>query len=511
MKKIIIWIIILLVLVWAWVFSFFMMKNTAWNNLTQHKILKDEIEKLNKEDESENAWLEQVDILKKRFSLKWTIMKWDSYFENNQMLLALNEYLKAFRESPDDSEITKKIALVYFELKKFNQAFDYYSKSQDKLNEIEKENMLLSLIYTLDLENKTNIKDVSEKIKWLNISRDEKIYYINSMSCVINFHECKKLFWEYTKNPEVTFSKLLNVKKAIENFENFKTEFIYYKDALIIWALFQDKMYNISSFLWENLLKWYPNYKPILLTTWKWYYELWELQKSKELLVKYFELEPKDVNVAYLLWDINFKLRDYISSNIYYNNALLNWYLPRLDLQRKLIYNHYLLWDRRWMLKIFSYLLEENEANINDFSLWIYHAILEWKTDDAIKWANKWIEKFNWQNWYEVFYWYLWWIERERRDTQKALEYIEKWLSINPRNPLLTLNYGFLEELNWNFDKAMIHFKRTVNVNGEWEFWELALREIEAIEKFLSSQNNSNSWAVNVNSWTTITSSWNLK
>jgi hypothetical protein len=53
---------------------------------------------------------------------------------------------------------------------------------------------MLSLIYEVDLKNKTNIKETSEKIKILDIPKDEKIYYINSLNCTINLHDCKKIF-----------------------------------------------------------------------------------------------------------------------------------------------------------------------------------------------------------------------------------------------------------------------------------------------------------------------------
>jgi hypothetical protein len=46
----------------------------------------------------------------------------------------------------------------------------------------------------MDLNNKTNLKETSEKIKALDISKDEKVYYINTINCTLNFHDCKKIF-----------------------------------------------------------------------------------------------------------------------------------------------------------------------------------------------------------------------------------------------------------------------------------------------------------------------------
>jgi tetratricopeptide (TPR) repeat protein len=63
------------------------------------------------------------------------------------MLLALNEYLKAYKESPNDAQIVKKIATVYFDLKRFTQAFEYYEKVESSLDDSEREKMMLSLLY----------------------------------------------------------------------------------------------------------------------------------------------------------------------------------------------------------------------------------------------------------------------------------------------------------------------------------------------------------------------------
>lgn len=494
--------IFIFVVLWIGIFFFL---NKEDSSLSKNKIIKDEIEKINDEEkiksenskENETKENSDIEILKKRFSLRWTIMKWDNYFENNQLILALNEYLKAYRESSKDKEITKKIAKVYFDLNRYNQAFEYYKKSEGDLNEKQKEEMLLSIIYTLDIENKTNFKDVSSQIKDLKISKDEKVYYINSMACVLNFHECKKLFWDYLEeNQNVTFDKLKNIQGAIVSYKNFKGENLYYKDALIIWALFQDKLYNISAHLGKELLKDYPDYKPILLITGKWYYEIGEIENAKNFLIDYYNIDQTDTNVTYLLWDITFKLRDYLSSNIYYNSALENWFKPKIEIMRKLIYNYYVLDDKRNLIKSFEDLLKEEDATMNDFSLWIYHSILEWKSSLWYVWAQKWLEKFKWQDSYEIFYWYLWWISRENRYYKNARDFLEEWLKINPRNPLLTLNYGYLEEVEKNYVKALIYFKRTQNVNWDWEFWELAKKETQIIEKYLEKQKKeeTNTW-----------------
>lgn len=431
---------------------------------------------------------EQIDILRNRFSLRWVIMKGDNYFENNQLILALNEYLKAHRQSPTDTKIISKIAWVYFETRNFAKAHEFYALIGQKDAE-QQENYVLSLLYQTDLDNYEDINKMADKIKELQLSPEERFYYMNALNCSVNLHECKKYFENFIKaNPTLTFQKLKNVKQAFENYKNFQTENLYYKDALLIWEFYKDRLYNISSFLWEKLLVTKPDYKPVLLIIGKWYYELGKNSDAQKSLLAYYQLDPRDISIAYLLWNIYFKQRDYASSNIYYNVALRNNFEPKIELQRKLIYNYYLLDDKRSMLNIFSYLMDEEEANIEDYSLGIYHAILSNKKANAMIWSERGIKKFEWKNGVEIFYGYMGWIEREAGNIEKAEKLIKDWLNINPRNPLLTLNNGYLEKAKGNNNLAMIYFKRTINLNWEWEFGELAQKEVEIIESILNTQ-----------------------
>jgi len=429
----------------------------------------------------------KIETLRKRFTLRWTITRWDNFTTSNQPILALNEYLKALRQSPDDSQIIKKISWVYFELKRYTVAIQNFEKILNELNNEEKEKYILSLIYTLDFLSKESYKNVLEKIDKIWLTSEEVFYYKNSLNCSVSFHECKKNFQNYIDNNELTFNKLIDFKNTLINFKNFQIPDLYYKDALIIWSLYKNKLYNISNNLWEKLLQSKTNYKPILLIIWKWYYEIWNLEESKKYLEIYYNLEPNDVNITYILWNINFELKDYLTSNLYYNRAFKNLFEPKIEVLRKMIYNYYLLWDKRSMLNMFSYLIEEKNATIDDFSLWIYWSILEGRDINAISWSEKWINNFKEKSWYEIFYWYLWWIYREKDDLEKASNYINTAMKINPKDPLITLNAWYIEELKENYKLAIVYFKRTININWDGEFWELANKEIQEIEKYLKS------------------------
>jgi len=150
-------------------------------------------------------------------------------------VLALNEYVRAFKQNPKDEQIIKKLALTYFELKRFSNAIEQFSKIENFLNKEEIDKYILSLIYAINYNSEENIKIALDKINSLNITEEEKFYYTNVINSTLDFHLSKKKFEEYFKtNENLTFKKLINIKNAIINYNNFKINDVYYKDALII-------------------------------------------------------------------------------------------------------------------------------------------------------------------------------------------------------------------------------------------------------------------------------------
>lgn len=463
------------------------------SSIKEHKIIKNELKTLN--DEKNNTVIsepltktkdEKIETLRKRFSLRGTIARWDNFFEWSQPVLALNEYLKALRQNPKDEQIIKKLAVTYYELKRYKDAVAQYSKIESFLLPEDMHSYILSLLYLANFKSAESVQITTDKIKSLSISEEEKFYYLTNIWAVNDLHATKKAFEEYfIKTPQIHFKPLGNIQTAFTNFKNFQVNDIYYKDALYIGAIFQDRLFSISNILAEKLLLEKPNYKPMLLVIGKGYYEIWDLKNAKTYLEKYYALEPKDTTITYILGTINFKMKEYVTSNLYYNAAIKNWFEPKIELQRKLAYNYYLSNDKRSMLNMFSYLLNEKDANIDDFSLGIYHAILEGRTLNAQRRSDNGLKKFANQEWHEIFYAYLWWIKREEKDLVKSREYLQAGLKINPKNPLLTLNMWYLEEFEEKYKMALMYLKRTVNINGDGEFGELAKKEMSEIEKFL--------------------------
>lgn len=132
----------------------------------------------------------KIELIKKRLADKGMIIEGDSYYNHNQLSLALKKYLEFYKKNPSDPLILEKIALTYFELKKFGSSVNYLSRLPE-MPQSQKEIFALSLIYSLDMsiaENRTSIENELKKYKY---SSQEIFYYTQSLSCIADFHSCK--------------------------------------------------------------------------------------------------------------------------------------------------------------------------------------------------------------------------------------------------------------------------------------------------------------------------------
>ncbi len=179
-------------------------------------------------------------------------------------------------------------------MKKFSSAYNYYSKILDPTEEM-KEKTANALVLTSNLWNIVSIKETQKILQGIWLSREALFYYSTSLSCSNDFHKCKKDFWNYfwpeeteesltwtwAKQQEIaiTHKKLSRIKESIVNYKNFQVDDVYLKDAYIIGTWYTNDFYNLSSYMWEQLLEEKKDYKPILKIIAQSYFELWKYEQ----------------------------------------------------------------------------------------------------------------------------------------------------------------------------------------------------------------------------------------
>lgn len=437
----------------------------------------------------------KIENMKKKLALKWLILNWDTYFNNEEYTIALNKYLQTLKNLPWDVNIIEKIWDTYMKLKNFKQAYIYYSKIKDN-EKFDKNKAITSLFYIkTDKFSTQNIQELNKIIDSYKLTPEEKFYYNNSLVCITDFSLCKKNFeeyfnktetWSLENNWKLTFDKLINIKTAFDNYKNFKIDDLSYKWALISWAFFTNWLFPVAIETSKIILKEKSDYKPLIKVIAKSYFELWLYNESKMYLLSFNSIDSKDAEINYFLWVIYSKLREYVLSSIHLKLAIDLWYKNSIDARRRIIFNYNEVWEISKMLTAFNEMIEKEWENVtlNDVNLAIYYMILNWNLENAKKITTQAIKKY--ENNLDLFYWYLWWIQLEEENVEWSLELAEKNINkaieINSQNPMSNYLMWKLEIKKQDEDKAFIYFKKTISLDKDWEIWKLAKKELELLD-----------------------------
>lgn len=437
----------------------------AWSQEENKNLTTEEL----KEENTQKAIENKIETIRKRLALKWLIIQWDAYYREGKNTLALSQYLKFYRENPEDNVILEKIGDTYFNMHKYISSYNYYSKIQNPNNDI-LDKIALSLVLDTNFKDIGNIKGQQIKLLSEIPSSDIQYYYTTSLECSIDFHKCKLDFWEYLfpevwseenqweSKKEIEYKKLLSIKSAIENYRNFQIDQVYLKDAYIVASWYSEGLYSLSAHMWEQILSYKPWYKPILKIVAQSYFEMGEYEKSREVLLKYQAVDDEDPAINYMLGIIYTEQDDYILGNIHLSKAIKLWSKESLEIRRQLIHNFYELDNQSNMLKEFQDLIEnESEYTAQDLSLGIYNHILAKEYEIADSWSEMWKERFPDEA--GNFYAYQAWILREKWDFLQAESILQQGLEKFPENPFILINLGYTAlalEKKWS---AVSYFK----------------------------------------------------
>lgn len=441
----------------------------------------------------------RIDILKKRLSFKGLIQDWDMHFQNEEYTRALVKYLQVNKQNPNDQSILNKIWNIYFQLQKYDQAYKYY-KQLKGYNQLNTHQAIKSLFYSEEIKSE-NIENIKKEILSFNLTPDEIFYYTNSLTCTLNFHDCRQNYhdyfdsiipttststWEIVETKEITFQELDNIRSAIINYENFQLDDLSYKAALISWAYYQNELYSIAIATSQDTLIDSPDYRPLIKIIAKSYYEMWDYINAKKFLIQYNGLWDNEPEISYFLWIVHQKLREYTRSTIQLRKSLQLGYTQDIDIKRRLLFNYYQTWDTDKMLWIFQEMIRDNieEVTVQDMSLAIFYHILDNKNDKARIFTSFALKKFPES---EVFYGYHGWLilqdeNLDEESLKKAEEVLQKGLAINDKNPMISLTLWQLEEKRDNIKKAFIYYKQTISLDKWWEYEKFAKQKLESLE-----------------------------
>ena len=480
--------IIFIVIIISWVWYYINQENISNEQNTatgSGEILPGiaEIKQAEKEIKKQDTQ-EKIQRIKKKLALKGLIVEWDIHLENHEYTIALSKFLQLQKELPDDPAILQKIGDSFFALKRFGFAYKYYHKILD-FSQRDTHKTLLALLYSQPI-TPDSLWYFVEEISGLPLSEAEAYYYINAIACTQDISQCKKRYQDFfDSQPEADDlpDGMLSINEALENYTNFQLDDLSYKNALLVGSFYEQQMYPITILLGQQILEERPWYAPILKIVAKSYFELGDYAGAKKYLVEYNESHPNEADISFALWVVYEKLKDYIISSIHFTKSLELGYEPSVDIRRKMIYNYNALDDRQKVLSGFTELMNENSDDLEwkDYSLWIYHHIIDEQYDTAWEFITRAIEKYP-EN--ELFDGYMAWVllEQEDSDLSVAEGHIQSGLEKNKKNAMLNLLAGRLNIAQWNNNTALIYFKKTIALDEYGDFSEQAKQYITTLQ-----------------------------
>jgi tetratricopeptide (TPR) repeat protein len=224
----------------------------------------------------------------------------------------------------------------------------------------------------------------STELQKIGLSQNELDYYSNIESCYTGIHNCVISLDAYSGSYE-PISKLKNI---IDTYMKVSSDF-HYRNILLAGAFFESKEYLAGAKIAEEIVDKRPDYKIAYKIAGYCNYELGKYKEANTYLAKYYTFDTKDLTTIYTLGLINYYLEDYTMSNMYFNTAVMNGYMPKTELERRLLYNYYVLGDKKGMFKIFRYLLKESDVIEDDFIIAVHIATEENERSKGFLWANE--------------------------------------------------------------------------------------------------------------------------
>ncbi len=328
----------------------------------------------------------RVDLAKKRKNYISGIRKWDYYSLRNNPEEALKYYLTIAEKIPNDQIIRKKIAHVYFLQKNWKAAYmNYILVPIEELTDLEKNEMFQSLFF--DDSQLDRIGEV-QKIPSSTGSRE---YYRVIDTCYWGIHNCIIAIEWYSGDS----LELLDLKKVIQDAAEISPDF-QYRNLSVAAKFYELNMYGVSSRFAEQILKIRPDYYEVQKLLWFTYAELWKYGDSKKYLLEYIEKNPNDLETIIRIGEVYSHLGDIVSSNLFYNNALIAGYTPKTDIERHLAYNYSILGDSAALIRVMNYLLQEKDVREDDFAVGISIALSEGELKRAQMWTDAWLAMFPW-------------------------------------------------------------------------------------------------------------------
>lgn len=423
----------------------------------------------------------KIELIKKQRKEQNSIRKWDYYTVKNNPEEALTYYLQVAEKLPDDVIIKKKIAHAYFLLKDWTNAYKYFTQVPfTELKESEQKEMLSALFFD------DSVIDKLFELHKIPTDSELQDYYSAVNTCYTGIHNCIIQIEAYTgSGKEIRAIRKTSIDSAKVSSD------VHYRNFAVAAGFYEAWDFLATEKLTEEILESRPDYDEVRKLQGFALIELGRYNEAKSTLLLYLEKHPNDKETIARLGEISFALKDYVTSNLYLNNAILTGYAPKTDLERRLAYNYSILGDTVGMMKVLTYLVQEHDASVDDFAVAISLALSQGENLRAYVWAGDGLKRYPNSPILTPLYVSCLRVIGKSSDAETVIESLSSELQ---NSPIVLLERGILLYDKWSYSEAKVPFRKVVEIDDTADFSIEAqnyLDEITAIEQEQLSQSGS--------------------
>jgi tetratricopeptide (TPR) repeat protein len=429
---------------------------------------------------------EKIAIIRNRHKEVDSLRKWDYFLLRNNPEEALTYYLKIAEKLPDDIVILKKIAHAYYLKKDWSNTYNTYARVRfSELSPSEQSEFLNALFF-----DESHLDRIGEMAR-MDLDSQQYDYYKMIDSCHTGIHNCIVSIDAYTW----THQDIIALQTLIHDAAKVSPDY-QYRNFAVATQLYEYGDYRATSLLAQEILSNRPDYIWVEKLLGFALAEIGNTTDAKKYLLKYLENHVNDYEVMVRLGDIAFGNNDFRTAIIYYNNAIIAWYSPKTDIERKLAYSYSRLSDTAGMLRVLAYLLQEADATEDDAAVAISLALENGENLKAYIWSTDAAKRYQKSPIIAALYMTSMRLVGKPED---AMKYIESLPSEIRDAPIVLLENAILTLWRWEMESALALFERVRDIDNAADF---SLEAQNYIEYILAQKPQTEySWSNDSSSW----------
>lgn len=335
------------------------------------------------------AQLKNKEVKEENLTYIQRIEKGDYYYKKGFLRFAINEYLKAAKINPNNTDIYLKISKAYYDLMDFEKA----NKNAEKVLSISPSNYDANLaIVKIDIKQ-SKFKEALAKIDSLLIDNPKDyilLYYKGILKIAFNKHEeAKKLLQESLENSNSDYeidNKIQIIFEAYDEFNFAKEAEDLYLSELLSKSFNQIEEYELAIYKLKQILKNRGDLRDAWLLLGFAYLNNGNYLFSSTSFEKAYEIDPSWSPTQYFLGLSYYEMERNEDAIIYLNYAIQNGFKPELLVWQRLAELYLNVKDFEKSIEAYKKVLEINNKDINAFvrPIWIYMDFLN-KPEEALK------------------------------------------------------------------------------------------------------------------------------